>query len=138
MKKLIPVGLILAPSLAFAQANGSISLNTPQTFTAPPSISSYTPSALHIDRTPQPKIYVRIVSNDANAQQLIFTYPDDCQPIPPSITPVCSNLDTDSEVLALIDALNTVNLTTRSLWRRVFDRLVADFPSKFPGGAVVQ
>lgn len=137
MRKII-LGLILVPSISYAQANGSISLNTPQTFTAPPSISSYTPASLYIDRTPNPKIFVKIVSNDANAQVVTFTYPDDCQPIPPSTTPVCSNLDTDAEVLTLIDALNTVNLSTRSLWRRVFDRLIADFPSKFPGGAVVQ
>jgi hypothetical protein len=40
-------------------------------------------------------------------------------------------------VQTLIESLNTANLSTRSLWRRVFDKLVADFPSRFTGGATV-
>jgi hypothetical protein len=94
MKKILLV-FIFIPSLAFAQANGAINLNTPQVFPAPPTINSYTPSALHIDRTPSPKIFIRIVSNDANAQPMTFTYPDDCKSPDGLLPPVCANLDTE-------------------------------------------
>ena len=77
---------------------------------------------------------------------LTFEYPRDCGSFGATVVDgktvpnpsTCANLDTSAEVNALIAALNTANLSTRSLWRRVLDRIVADFPSRFPGGGTVQ
>lgn len=126
------------------QANGSISLGTPVTFSAPATISAYEPVELVIRRLPVATISVTIQSTTDPSRTLSFEYPRDCgsfgasgnPPVPNP--PVCPNRDSSSEILALIDTLNTVNLSTRSLWRRVFDNLCADFPSKFPGGCTVQ
>jgi hypothetical protein len=90
-----------------------------------PNITGYTPVSLHIEIAPQPRIIIVLANTDGI--QPAFIYPCDAP---------CAN-STPSSVAALITALNTANLTTRSLWRRIFDRLVLDFPARFVGGATV-
>lgn len=118
---LVIVALVLSPLAA--QAQEAIALTTP---VAQPSIANYTPGSLHIELLPTPRIVVTIVGTDGRGQ--IFEYP--------CASPCVNN--TPASVSALITALNTANLTTRSLWRRVFDRLLLDFPARFAGGATVQ
>ena len=144
MRYLLTTLFLLTASPALAQ--GSIALGTPVTFPTPPSIAAYIPKSLMLEPGAAARILVTLVSNDANARELHFEYPRDCgsfgattvdgKPVPNP--PTCPNLDTSAEVNTLIGQLNTVNLSTRSLWRRLFDRLVADFPSRFPGGGTVQ
>ena len=74
--------------------------------------------------SPSAEINVSILSNIGAVES--FAYPA-----------AGTSYDTSSAVLTLIGNLNTANLSTRSLWKRVFDRLVADFPSRFNGGATV-
>lgn len=132
---------LLLPSLAAAQ--GSIRQSTPTTFATPSSISDWDPKSLHIEPGASAAIVVELVARNRPDVVLRFEYPRDCgsfgadgngQPNPP----VCPNRDTSAEIDALITTLNTINLSTRSLWRRIFDNLCADFPSKFPGGCTVQ
>lgn len=113
--------LLVVPSTLAQEA---ISLTTPITRA---SIATYDPGSLYIDVLPVPRITV-IIIHSASGTRETFSYP--C-PSPCSFT-------TDAQVATLITQLNTANLATRSLWRRVFDRLVLDFPSRFPGGATVQ
>lgn len=134
--------LVAVPTLA----QGSIALGTPIVPATPPTISAYTPVELVIRPGANAQIVVTIVATTDPTKVLIFEYPRDCGSFGGTTTngvftpnpPVCPNLDSSAEVDALITTLNTVNLSTRSLWRRVFDRLVADFPSRFPGGGTVQ
>lgn len=105
-------------------AQEAIALTAPIT---QPTISNYVPASLTIQVQPVPRITV-IITDVASGRQETFSYP--C-PSP------CAN-STDAQVTTLIANLNTANLTTRSLWRRVFDRLLLDFPSRFVGGATVQ
>lgn len=131
MKKTITIlalGLLI-PIYAWGQA--VISLGKPITT---PNITQYEPGRLTVQLIPQPMIEVVIVSVTGREER--FTYP--CQPTSPPLPPNPCTTDTLSEVATLIEQLNTVNLTTRSLWRRIFDRLVVDFPSRFPDGATVQ
>lgn len=100
------------------------------TLTAPivrPSIGNYTPQSLLVRVSPDPHITVTIMDN-ASGDVQAFEYP--CPP--PCV------FSTTAQVTTLITALNTANLATRSLWRRVFDRLLLDYPTRFPGGATVQ
>ena len=101
-------------------ANEQITLTTP---IAQPSITAYTPVCLYLSLT-LPQIAVEVIGTDG--QRLLFTYPA-----------AGTSMDTDAKVRSTIEALNTINLSARSLWRRVFDKLVADFPARFPGGASV-
>lgn len=117
---LAAVGCLI--DVAPLSAQEAISLTTP---IAKPSIAGYTPVSLQIVVSP-PQIIVRIAASDSTLET--FEYP--------CATP-CAN-DTQAKVATLINALNTANLTTRSLWRRVFDRLLLDFPLRFPGGATAQ
>lgn len=121
--------LLAAPLLVSGQEK--IVLGTP---IVPASISEYTPRALLI----QPQLsapivqspYIRIELLRADGRVETFEYP--CRN-------GCTAMDTDAKVQNVIQALNnTVNMSTRSLWRRVFDRLVADFPERFSGGGTVQ
>lgn len=119
--------LILLAVLGFAPAlvaQEAISLTTP---IARPAIAAYAPGELTIALLPVPRISVTIV-HTASGTAETFSYP---------CAPPCA-FSTDAQVATLIGQLNTVNLTTRSLWRRIFDRLVLDFPARFPGGATVQ
>lgn len=104
-------------------ANEKIVLATP---VAQPSIADYEPGSLYLQVKPTPRIVVTILRT-ADQRGEVFEYP----------AVGVASADTPAEVLALLEALNTVNLSTRSLWRRIFDRLVADFPSRFQGGASV-
>jgi hypothetical protein len=127
---LLTIALALAAIPASAQEK--ITNTTP---IVPPTITDYQPFGLSIlpasSVTAHPHITVQVVPTNAtsSAQVLSFDYP--CP------LGTCPN-DTDAAVTALIVALNSANLTTRTLWRRVFDRLVADFPTRFSGGGIVQ
>lgn len=121
VKRLFVVILLMG---GVVSAQEGISLTVP---IVRPSITLYDPGSLYIDVNPVPRITVIIV-NSASGVRETFSYP--C-PLP------CS-FNTDSQVATLITQLNTANLTTRSLWRRVFDRLLLDYPSRFVGGATVQ
>jgi hypothetical protein len=120
MKRCILLLAFVLTSTASAQE--AINLTVPIT---QPSIANYTPGSLFLQLVPDPRITVTIIGTDGKGQ--VFEYP--------CATP-CAN-DTPAKVATLIGQLNTVNLTTRSLWKRIFDRLVLDFPTRFPGGATV-
>lgn len=99
--------------------------------TTVPDRTSYALERFSIELLPTPRIIVRLAGITDE-----FVYP--CVPtVPPSAPNPCTT-DTPAKVQTLITALNTANLSTRSLWRRIFDRLILDFPSRFPGGATVQ
>lgn len=114
--------VILSASL---DAQEAINLGTPIT---QPTISNYVPASLDIQLLPVPRITVTLI-HVASGRTETFSYP--CGGGTCTIT-------TDAQVTTLINALNTANLSTRSLWRRTFDRLVIDFASRFPGGGTVQ
>lgn len=116
--------LIVLGVASTAAAQETINLTTPISV---PAIATFTPMKLEIRVAPDPQILVYV--KDTNGKEEVFTYP--CAPGGP-----CTHT-TPAAVLTLINQLNTANLATRSLWRRVFDRLVADFPTRFPGGATV-
>jgi len=122
---LLALALVLVPALVDAQE--AIALTTP---IARPTLASYAPATLTIDVAPVPRITVVLIANVGTVSETRETFSYPC-PSPCSFT-------TDAQVASLITTLNTVNLTTRSLWRRVFDRLLLDFPARFPGGATVQ
>ncbi len=100
----------------------AIALTTP---IAQPSIASYAPGSLSIALVPSATIVVTLIGTTGGVE--VFQYP----------SPAGTAMDTAAATLAMIQTLNTANLSTRSLWRRVFDRLLLDFPSRFPGGATV-
>lgn len=102
-------------------ANEKIALTTPVT---QPTIADYAPGSLHIELVPSPRLVVTIIRTDGKGET--FEYPA-----------AGTSMTTPASVATKIEQLNTVNLSTRSLWRRVFDLLVADFPSRFSGGATV-
>jgi len=102
-------------------ANELITLTTP---IAQPAIASYAPGSLHIELQPAPRLVITLIRTDGKGE--VFEYPA-----------VGTPTDTPAKVQTLIEQLNTVNLSTRSLWRRVFDKVVADFPARFSGGATV-
>jgi hypothetical protein len=98
----------------------TITLTTP---IAQPSISGYAPGSLYLGYA-EGRIVATIIGNDGKGQ--VFEYPD-----------AGTSTDTVAKTKTLIQTLGTTNLVTRSMWQRVFDRLVADFPSRFNGGATV-
>jgi len=103
-------------------AQESITLSAPI-----PSVNAYAPGSLLIELSPRPVIAVVLV-HEASGRQERFVYP-------------CASpcvMDTEAAVAKMIAALNSANLTTRSLWRRLFDRLLQDFPERFKGGAKVE
>lgn len=102
-------------------ANEKIALTTP---IPQPSIAEYAPGSLHIQLVPAPSLVVTLIRTDGKGET--FAYPAEG-----------TSIDTPAKLQTLLEQLNTVNLSTRSLWRRVFDKLTADFPSRFPGGATV-
>jgi len=124
MMRRFALGVVTAVLVAASvSAQERIALTTP--IAAKPAISNYEPAVLQINVNP-PHIIVQLRATDGTL--LDFVYP-------------CSSpcaMDTDAKVATMIAALNTANLATRSLWRRVFDRLVLDFPAKFAGGATVK
>ena len=141
--------IVLAATVGWSArvwAQGTISLSTPVTFAAPPAISAYQPVSLTIRPGPTAQIVIEIAPTTDLTKVLTFEYPRDCGSFGSTLVdgkqvpnpPTCANLDSSAEVNTLITALNTANLSTRSLWRRVLDRIVADFPSRFPGGGTVQ
>ena len=90
------------------------------------SITGLQPKGLDLRLLPSPQIIAYF--QDSTGKEEAFSYP--CAP------GTCAD-DTSAEVLALIQALNTANLTTNSLLRRVSVRVCADFPSRFPNGCAV-
>lgn len=121
--------LLLTAAPAFAQEG--IRLNTPITYTAPPPRSVLVIERFSIELVPSAKIIVRLVGDGED-----FVYP--CTPTTPPEKPNPCTTDTPAKVATLITALNSANLSTRTLQRRILDRLIADFPARFVGGAVVQ
>jgi hypothetical protein len=119
---IVAVLLLVGTPALFGQE--AISLTTPITT---PSITGYVPASINIQVLPVPRISATII-NVATNVSLTLSYP---------CPPPCA-FATDAQVAGLITSLNTANLVTRSLWRRVFDRLVLDFPTAFAGGATVQ
>lgn len=122
---ILAAGILLLTSSGVAQERTVLTKPLPAPVPVP-AIADYTPAELRLVLAPASAITVVLVATDGTA--LTFDYP-------------CSTgcaYDTEAKVRTLIGTLNTINLSTRSLWRRVFDRLVADFPERFPGGAVVQ
>lgn len=120
--RLLLACLVLSPVSAVAQE--AIVLTKPITT---PARASYAPVRMELTKLPQARIEVVIRSNDGVDERFVYPCkPGDC------------TTDTEPETAALLDALNTADLKTRNLWRRIMDRLVADFPSRFPGGATVQ
>lgn len=103
-------------------ANEKIALTTP---TPQPAIADYEPGSLLLELKPAARIVATLIRTDGRGD--VFEYPAAGTPT-----------DTPAKVLAIIETLNTMNLSTRSLWRRLFDKLVADFPARFSGGATVQ
>ena len=142
--KLLTGLFLLVSSVAYAQ--GAVAIGTPIVSPTPPTINLYNPQSLTIRPGTNASITVELVAANDSTNILTFEYPRDCGSFGSTVVdnvvipnpPTCPNLDTSAEVNSLITTLNTVNLSTRSLWRRVFDRLVADFPSRFPGGGTVQ
>jgi len=124
MRRLLSLSLALVLLTATSFAQEAISRTVP---IARPSIDNYVPGALHIELLPNPRISVTIV-HIASGVQETFSWP---------CTSPCTTT-TDAQTAALITALNTANLTTRTLWRRVFDKIITDYPGRFPGGASVQ
>lgn len=125
MKPICCAFLLLVSLAVPLSAQEAIALTTPITT---PSIGSYVPARLEIQLQPVPRINVTII-DIATGRTESFGYP--CAGVGCTVT-------TDAQVTALVTALNTANLGTRSLWRRVFDRLILDFASRFVGGATVQ
>lgn len=132
--------LVAAPALA---QGGNIHLNAPITFAAPAAITDYDPVSilLQVEPAADAKIVIKLQSRADASRTEEIVYPRDCQspgvdaegaPLPP----VCPSRDTAAEIRTLIGQLNTVNLSTRSLYRRVMDNLCADFPARFPGCVV--
>lgn len=142
MRYLLTALLILIAAPVFAQG-GAIGIGTPITFVAPATITGYDLDELSLHPGAGASIRVVLVAKEQSGIKLTFEYPRDCgsfganaQGVPNP--PTCPGRDTSAEIDSLLTALNTVNLTTRSLWRRIFDNLCADFPSRFPGGCTVQ
>lgn len=121
MKKLlIALVLVFLPSLTMI-AQEVIHLPTPL-----PAINDWMPASLTLTTYPIISIQIILV-HPASGRTEVFLYP--CA--------LCQ-MDTDDEVKVMITTLNTANLSQRSLWRRIMDRLLIDFPTRFPQGAVVQ
>lgn len=121
---------LIGAGVALAQGSETIHQTTGTTFPTPTTITDWSPVSLFVQTASavdsHPKIIVIIVANDGSTR-LTFNYPD----------PSVAAFDTDAEVQTLINSLNTANMTTTSLWKRVFQRLCTDFPSKFTGGCSV-
>lgn len=98
----------------------TITLTTP---IARPSLSGFTPGSLYLGYA-EGRIVVTLIGSDGKGE--VFEYPAAGTP-----------RDTTAKIQTLILTLNTTNLATRSLWQLVMDKLVVDFPSRFPGGATV-
>lgn len=122
MKVLLVLVAFIYSSLTLL-AQDSIVLTTP--IAAKAAIASFTPGELRLTIKPNATITVTLIATDDSLWT--FTYPCDNQ---------CA-FDTNAKVLTLLTTLNTANLSIRSLWRRIFDRLLLDFPSRFVGGATV-
>jgi hypothetical protein len=120
LKLTLLIGVLLTLSIG-SRAQEGINL------TVPVSIANYVPQRLDIRVQPVPSVTVELV-HLASGKVETFVYP---------CAPPCA-FSTEAQVTSLISTLNTANLSTRSLWRRTFDRLVIDFPSRFSGGASVQ
>jgi len=129
MKKLLFLALVLTCTVGHAQE--SITLTAPI-----PSVNAYVPKSVFIQVQPSPVILITIV-HVASGREERFAYPCQTPPALPDGTPGqgCA-MDTEAKVLTMITALNSANLTTRSLWRRIFDRLLLDFPTRFVGATV--
>lgn len=118
----VGVGMLAIGSLR-ARSQEAIALTVP---VAQPSLSTYTPQSLRLQLSP-PEVSVVLLSS--TGQLAIFNYPCD---------PGACAMDSPAKVLTMLNTLNTANLATRSLWRRVMDRLLLDFPGRFQGSATVQ
>lgn len=124
MKRILLVCLLTLLTVQSSAGQEAIALTTP--IPAKVAISNYTPGSLTITLVPSPTIQITLIATDGSTAS--FSYP---------CSAPCA-YSTPAQVATLIGQLNTVNLSTRSLWRRLFDRLLLDFPARFVGGATVQ
>lgn len=89
-------------------------------------ITGLQPKGLDLRLLPTPGIIAYFQDSAGNEEAFVYPCP----------LGTCAD-DTPAEVLALINGLNTANLTSNSLLRRVSVRVCADFPSRFPNGCSV-
>lgn len=94
-----------------------LSLTSPVVYSAPPSTVSYAVVRLLIERVPFARIV--IVVQDNNGTRMEAEYRDD---------------QGGTVAAQLISALNTANLSVKSLQERILEKLAAD--GKLPAGSV--
>lgn len=143
MRHLITFILLLVAAPAFAQ--GTIRQATPTTFAAPATIQDWDLKSITFEPGPSARIYVEIVAVGRPDVVLSFEYPRDCgsfgadaQGVPNP--PTCPARDTSAEVNTAIGVINSRNSSGANprLWQFLFGFICTDFPSRFPGGCVVQ
>jgi hypothetical protein len=95
----------------------SLTLAIPIAPAVPPATQTYTVARMLFERLPFARVLVGLVDN--NGARLDVEYRDDAG---------------GTVAAQMLSALNTANLTTKSLQQRVLERLIAD--GKLPAGAV--
>lgn len=116
------IGLLATTDSFTAREQNLINHNTP----IAQSITGLQPKGLDIRLLPTPQIIAYF--QDSTGKEEVFAWP--------CALGTCTD-DTSAEVLTTINALNTVNLSTNSLLRRVSQKVCTDFPSRFSGGCTV-
>lgn len=101
-RRLFLLGFVALASLSLS-AQERIVLNTPQP--QPAQVVGYTVSALLLKYEPTPQIVVTLRGEDGKYTDQVYE---------------------GAVALTLLQQLNKVNLSTRSLNQRIFDRLIAD------------
>ncbi len=87
----------------------TLTLTTPIVFTAPPSVTGYSVVRFLIEKEPFPRVVILVKDN--NGQRYEQTYSDE---------------HGGTVAAQIISALNTANLTLKSLQHRILERLAAD------------
>lgn len=95
----------------------TLDLTTSITYPTPPPVTRYHVRRVLIEREPFARFAVLVVGDDNTQKQI--TYSDE---------------DGGTTIATLLAALNTANLSTKSLQRRILERLVAD--GYLPAGTV--
>lgn len=87
----------------------SLALTSPITFPTPASVNTYRVTMLLIEREPRVRVVVNVTADNGNPIQVVYT-----------------DENGGSTAANIISALNTANLSTKSLQKRVLEKLVAD------------